>query len=315
MLDAELHLIRIGNGIQPGFRPEYLDYDDCGKLNAAYSTPIEILWNPKEGNRILDGTNSIQSPALILLHEFAHAHQYMTNKQVYERDYDRKRDDGYTNDEEYRVITGPETTAAHAAGEPTRNCHSFPDGSDRKCTEAVYEDVSSVTYSVNNQVDEGKQIMKETITVLLFIWTCLITGKSFSDEKCDPYKLPGKCLGQHISVIDEYGFALDPSQNRHFQGLSTFPNQNPLGLNVRILVKDDMICVVRYSHITGRYSISMDDFEKIKLDIISRYNEFSWVEHSDSSGYGVVNIYNDGKIRVTISRYHVNFSDLSGCGR
>ena len=156
MLDAELHLIRIGNSMRPNFRPEYIEYDDCGNIDTSVSSPISIFWNPREGNRILDGTNSVQSPALILLHEFAHAHQYMKNQDSFERDEGILRDDGYTNNEEYRVITVPETTAARAAGEPIRNCHSFPEGDVRKCTKAEYEDVSSVTYSVNGQADEGK---------------------------------------------------------------------------------------------------------------------------------------------------------------
>ncbi|WP_281242343.1 RHS repeat domain-containing protein [Halopseudomonas yangmingensis] len=149
MLDAELHLIRIGRGDNPRFQEELLDIEPCG-TPSAFSEPSSIFWNPREGNKILDGTGSIQSPALILLHEFAHAHQYMTNFDAYDRDKRNLRNDGYTDDEEYRVITGPETTAATAAGEPTRTCHRFPDGDSRTCTAAEYN-MQSVTHSLNGQ--------------------------------------------------------------------------------------------------------------------------------------------------------------------
>ncbi len=65
----------------------------------------QINWNPTQGLEFDDRT---LSPATILGHEFEHADSYLKNRNAYIERRNRVRSDGFSNDEEYRVISGPE---------------------------------------------------------------------------------------------------------------------------------------------------------------------------------------------------------------
>ena len=78
-----------------------------------------INWDPTSGLKVEGG---VQSPALGLLHEADHALQELTNEKQFENDRNTP-DQQYGNLEEKRVITGSESRAAQALGQPTRNSH------------------------------------------------------------------------------------------------------------------------------------------------------------------------------------------------
>lgn len=103
-----------------------------------YHSEPTIRWNPREGNKLVDG--SVQSPALVLLHEIAHAAGYMANNDAY---FARKAIliPGFTDAEELNVIRNIETPMARSLHEPVRNYHSG----------ASAVAVDSVTYSLNLQ--------------------------------------------------------------------------------------------------------------------------------------------------------------------
>lgn len=86
-----------------------------------------LIWNPTEGSKTDRGI--VLSPATVFVHEADHAFDDMTNAKNHSDRKAKTRSDGYTNDEEYRVITGSEQRAARANGEikgdqVTRNNHN-----------------------------------------------------------------------------------------------------------------------------------------------------------------------------------------------
>jgi hypothetical protein len=93
---------------------------------ATISSEGVIEFNPTLGTETDNGT--IMSPASILDHELDHSLAIAKDRGAYEKRKANLRDDGYTNDEEYRVITGSEQETAKANGEtidgkPTRENH------------------------------------------------------------------------------------------------------------------------------------------------------------------------------------------------
>jgi len=92
-----------------------IDYNNLNDDSYNPSTHI-IQWDPHSAHRV--GCAGSQSPALALGHEMAHADQpwyWSLIGRIPWPDYD--------NLEEWRVITGPETGAAHTLGEGTRRDH------------------------------------------------------------------------------------------------------------------------------------------------------------------------------------------------
>ncbi|MCY3770674.1 MAG: M91 family zinc metallopeptidase, partial [Gemmatimonadetes bacterium] len=83
--------------------------------NSGYNSDTKtILWNPLMGIKTTSGNHL--SPTTVLDHEGAHGDQDIHNPEQYAKD--RKTDAGaYSNKEEQRVITGPETKTARAFGE------------------------------------------------------------------------------------------------------------------------------------------------------------------------------------------------------
>jgi RHS repeat-associated protein len=75
-----------------------------------------IYWDPYSGCKSTSG--GTQSAALGLGHEMSHANHPTLGRFLAKIDAGR-----YTNLEEWRVISGPETAAAHSLGEPTRPDH------------------------------------------------------------------------------------------------------------------------------------------------------------------------------------------------
>ncbi|WP_367298594.1 M91 family zinc metallopeptidase [Hafnia alvei] len=85
------------------------------------SMVMKIHWNPHAA--LLCSNGKKQSPALGLGHEIAHAHEYMFgNIDDYYKRINSKMSN-YENKEEYRVITGPESTAAKTLDEGIRTDH------------------------------------------------------------------------------------------------------------------------------------------------------------------------------------------------
>lgn len=85
-----------------------------------------IAWDSDMGIETDNGT--IMSPATVLDHELGHFNSLATDRESHEARRDKKRSDGYRNDEEHRVITGSEQETAKANGEtkngqPTRTSH------------------------------------------------------------------------------------------------------------------------------------------------------------------------------------------------
>jgi RHS repeat-associated protein len=78
-----------------------------------------VYWNPEAGS--LTDENVVLSPATVLDHELDHGYQAQKNPSQYAQDENTNRTDGYTNNEEYRVITGSEQKTARANGEIKEN--------------------------------------------------------------------------------------------------------------------------------------------------------------------------------------------------
>ena len=90
------------------------------------TTVYKILWNTNLGMKAKD-TGYEMSPAEVINHEAAHAVQYDENQEQYQKDHDTENAD-YKNEEEKRVITGPEQETAKKMGklkdgEVTRATH------------------------------------------------------------------------------------------------------------------------------------------------------------------------------------------------
>jgi uncharacterized protein RhaS with RHS repeats len=72
-----------------------------------------IYWNPKGG--YINENGQVLEPAIVLVHEAAHANNYDNDPIEYEEMSDQP-DPKYDNKEEARVIKGPETKAARKTG-------------------------------------------------------------------------------------------------------------------------------------------------------------------------------------------------------
>jgi hypothetical protein len=85
-----------------------------------------IAWDSDMGVETDNGT--VMSPATVLDHELDHFNSLATDREAHDKRRSNKRTDGYSNDEEHRVITGSEQETAKANGEtvngkPTRTNH------------------------------------------------------------------------------------------------------------------------------------------------------------------------------------------------
>ncbi|MDF0584143.1 RHS repeat-associated core domain-containing protein [Bradyrhizobium yuanmingense] len=89
-----------------------------GEWNTYVPGTATIRWDPGLGYEVEGG---IVSPAMVLGHELAHA-----NSNFFLRTFRTlfSTGDGYTNYEEKRVITGPDSSAAKSLGEASRSCHN-----------------------------------------------------------------------------------------------------------------------------------------------------------------------------------------------
>jgi len=94
--NAGVHLAIVTGDIEWGYR-------------AATNT---VFWNPGMAVRFLDG--AVMSPAMVLIHELAHAINFIANPTP---------DPQYGNSEDRRVIVNYENLIAAQLGEPTRNNH------------------------------------------------------------------------------------------------------------------------------------------------------------------------------------------------
>ena len=83
-----------------------------------------ILWNPTRG--IKTNSDNLLSPTTVLDHEAAHGDQHIHNPEQYAKDMSTKLE-GFTNEEEKRVIYGPETNTARALGEICTNEYTRDD--------------------------------------------------------------------------------------------------------------------------------------------------------------------------------------------
>ena len=86
-----------------------------------------IIWNPTEGTQ--KDLGIILSPATLFAHEADHSLDDAEDAKAHSERVKETRTDGYTNDEEYRVINGSEQLSALAngeikAGQRTRRNHS-----------------------------------------------------------------------------------------------------------------------------------------------------------------------------------------------
>jgi RHS repeat-associated protein len=110
------HIIGILESSTTTYRINFNNQDD-DSFDPSTNT---INWDPRSGCSCTGG-NGIQSPALGLGHEMAHAAApswlgtLLSNLSLFAGDYD--------NWEERRVITGAELNAAHTLGEPVRTDH------------------------------------------------------------------------------------------------------------------------------------------------------------------------------------------------
>ena len=119
---------------------DYDDDDTAGEGGAATSAPI----NPPDGGTNVPvpvgggatagdspgplqggllGRFPVQSPALLLDHEFGHADQWLRDPVRYLHDLNARTGDDWDNAEERRNIQDVETPAALQMGEPTRTSH------------------------------------------------------------------------------------------------------------------------------------------------------------------------------------------------
>lgn len=155
--------------------------------------------------------------------------------------------------------------------------------------------------------------MIKSILITLFAWSFCFSKYAFSGEECDPYSFPVGCLGQSAEVISDYGFTPYARQIDQYNLISTSPDENPLGLHVVVFVKNEIICAIRYSISTHKYSTSMIEFDKIKEGVISEHVDSPWIDYSSESSHGAGKIYNDGVTRINISRASILFVNLSKC--
>lgn len=113
-------------------KPEHQDRFEVG----AQSWPNGIVyWNPARGAQVptsptqgsildsLMGRAPIQSPALLLDHEFGHADRWLRDPTGWARDIQTRTGDDWDNLEEKRDIQDVETPAAQRLDEPTRTSH------------------------------------------------------------------------------------------------------------------------------------------------------------------------------------------------
>lgn len=136
---------------------------------------------------------------------------------------------------------------------------------------------------------------------------------ALTDDTCDPYIFPIGCLGQAVEVISDLGFKPYARQVENYSLISTSPDENPLGLHVVVYVKNEIICAIKYSISTHKYSASMIEFDRVKERVISEYGGSAWVDYSSESSRGGGRMYNDGVTRINISRASILFVNLSGC--
>jgi len=117
-------------GDNPIARLEELPYtvylQDPSELGDAHFYPPQpgidsptITWDPNGG---LAGEGGVQSPAVVLAHEAAHAEHYLTDPAGFENRTESNTGYGteFANDEEGYTTLGEETRIAKALGEPTR---------------------------------------------------------------------------------------------------------------------------------------------------------------------------------------------------
>jgi len=99
----------------------FISWFDPRKNTIYWSPNTSISYKGQGGRPGNEGTWDA-SPALVLLHEVAHAVGFHNNPNNYGK---ANEPDGtpYDNPEEKRVITGVETPAAKQLGEPTRTTH------------------------------------------------------------------------------------------------------------------------------------------------------------------------------------------------
>jgi hypothetical protein len=83
---------------------------------ANYGLDTRVKWDPDNATKYPE-TGVTVSPATVLEHEMDHAVSLATDRIGHSYRKERERTDGYTDDEEHRVITGSEQKTARAMGE------------------------------------------------------------------------------------------------------------------------------------------------------------------------------------------------------
>jgi RHS repeat-associated protein len=113
-------------------RTETVYVQEGATLNDFYFDPNNdtIVIHPESGLQVSPAKGKspakVQTPALGLLHESAHALQHLENPTQQAADVNAPTGDAYGNHEEKRVIQNIETPAAKKLGEPARQGHSGP---------------------------------------------------------------------------------------------------------------------------------------------------------------------------------------------
>lgn len=101
-------------------REEYVKLVFSGTAGNSFSATYDnrLAWNPEAG-MLNEETGVILSPATGLAHEAAHANDYFDNREQHKKRV-KQTNRTYDNEEEKRVITGPEQKTARANGEIKR---------------------------------------------------------------------------------------------------------------------------------------------------------------------------------------------------
>lgn len=143
--------------------------------------------------------------------------------------------------------------------------------------------------------------MKKIIILSLFLFSCTSHGR----EDCDVFTNPVSCIGGPRDEVGFDGFTLQERQGDTVY--LSFPEANPIDLNVEVNIIDNKIFRIRYALTSARGTASMQQFQEFKDEIKALFPQNKW--RSAESRDGLVEIYEDVGIKVALFRYSVIMYD------
>lgn len=143
--------------------------------------------------------------------------------------------------------------------------------------------------------------MKRIIIFSLFLFSCTSHGR----EECDVFTNPVPCIGGPREEVGLDGFTLQERQGETVY--LSFPERNPISLNVEVHIRENKIFRIRYAHTSARGTASMQQFQEFKDEIKASFPQNEW--RSSESRDGLVEVYEGADIKVALFRYSVIMYD------